>query len=134
MLYTRPLTKYALRSVLPKIYLDAKFVPSKDQFHYFVHLQIFRSSATPAMYNNIVLSIWIQIHFYYYNLYYQIIIYILKAVVEVCDANNDGFIDFEEFKNLIKEAESAYVRTLFKTYNLNMDGYITQVKILFFQS
>ena len=48
-------------------------------------------------------------------------------MVEVCDANNDGFIDFEEFKNLIKEAESAYVRNLFKTYDLNMDGYITQV-------
>jgi len=48
------------------------------------------------------------------------------TVVEACDANNDGFIDFEEFKNLIKEAESAYVRQLFKTYDLNLDGYITQ--------
>jgi len=49
-----------------------------------------------------------------------------QTVVEACDANNDGFIDFEEFKNLIKASESAYVRTLFKTYDLNMDGYITQ--------
>lgn len=49
-----------------------------------------------------------------------------QTVVEACDTNNDGFIDFEEFKNLIKEAESAYVRTLFKTYDLNLDGYITQ--------
>ena len=54
-------------------------------------------------------------------------IYIPQTVVEACDTNNDGFIDFEEFKNLIKEAESAYVRTLFKTYDLNLDGYITQV-------
>ena len=58
-------------------------------------------------------------------------IYIPQTVVEACDTNNDGFIDFEEFKNLIKEAESAYVRTLFKTYDLNLDGYITQVKIYF---
>ena len=83
------------------------------------------------MYNNIVLSIWIQIHFYYYNLYYQIIIYILKAVVEVCDANNDGFIDFEEFKTLIMEAKSAYIEELFKTYDLNLDGFITQVEMRF---
>ena len=61
------------------------------------------------------------------SLYYLILIYIPQTVVEACDANNDGFIDFEEFKNLIKEAESAYVRQLFKTYDLNLDGYITQV-------
>jgi len=49
-----------------------------------------------------------------------------QAVVEVCDANNDGFIDFEEFKTLIMEAKSAYIEELFKTYDLNLDGFITQ--------
>ena len=57
-------------------------------------------------------------------------LFVPQALVEGCDANNDGFIDFEEFKNLIKEAESAYVRNLFKTYDLNLDGYITQVFFL----
>jgi len=49
-----------------------------------------------------------------------------QGAVDICDANNDGFIDFGEFKNLIKEAESTYTKSLFKAYDLNMDGYITQ--------
>jgi len=49
-----------------------------------------------------------------------------QAVVEVCDVNNDGFIDFEEFKTLIMEAKAVYIEELFKTYDLNLDGFITQ--------
>mgnify|MGYP001328057307 CR=1 FL=1 len=52
---------------------------------------------------------------------------ISQAVVEICDANNDGFIDIDEFKNLLREAEAAYVRKLFESYDLNMDGFVTQV-------
>ena len=61
----------------------------------------------------------------------KILINISQAVVEVCDANNDGFIDFEEFKTLIMEAKSAYIEELFKTYDLNLDGFITQVEMRF---
>merc|ERR1711971_10995 len=50
----------------------------------------------------------------------------LEVVVKACDANNDGFIDLEEFKNLYREAWSAYIGALFKTYDLNKDGLITQ--------
>ena len=53
-------------------------------------------------------------------------------MVETCDANNDGFIDMDEFKNLYREAWSAYIGALFKTYDLNKDGLITQVKMHFF--
>jgi len=49
-----------------------------------------------------------------------------QAVVEVCDVNNDGFIDFEEFKALIMQAKVVYIEELFKTYDLNLDGFITQ--------
>jgi len=50
----------------------------------------------------------------------------LQVVVQACDANNDGFIDLDEFKNLYREAWSAYIGALFKTYDLNKDGLITQ--------
>ena len=58
-------------------------------------------------------------------------IYIPQTVVEACDINNDGFIDFEEFKNLIMEAKSTYVKALFTTYDLDLDGFITKVKMFF---
>lgn len=49
-----------------------------------------------------------------------------QAAVDNSDANNDGFIDFEEFKVLINEAKATYVKSLFSTYDLDMDGFITQ--------
>ena len=58
---------------------------------------------------------------------------ISQTVVEICDANNDGFIDIDEFKNLLREAEAAYVRKLFESYDLNMDGFITQVNMSFYK-
>ena len=61
----------------------------------------------------------------------KILINITQAVVEVCDVNNDGFIDFEEFKTLIMEAKAVYIEELFKTYDLNLDGFITQVEMRF---
>ena len=90
------------------------------------------------------LKIWslLMLHFRYswdlgssnYNgFFYWILNDISQAVVEVCDTNNDGFIDFEEFKNLIMEAKSTYVKALFTTYDLDLDGFITKVKMFFYK-
>ena len=46
--------------------------------------------------------------------------------MDAADANNDGFIELEEFKALLSLVESVYFESLFSTFDINMDGFITQ--------
>jgi len=49
-----------------------------------------------------------------------------QKAVDAADANNDGFIELEEFKALLSLVESVYFESLFSTFDINMDGFITQ--------
>ena len=59
----------------------------------------------------------------------SILLTCVQEVVESCDINKDGFIDWSEFMALIMEAKSTYIQSLFKTYDLNNDSLIDKCEM-----